>query len=304
MSRHTLLGLLSILFWSTTVGFSRSLTEVLGTFTTGAAIYLLAGGLGCAWSIWRGRSMRGLFKAPRPYLIWCGLLFVTYLCSLYLAIGASTNRAQVLAVGLINYLWPGLSLAFSVPILKKRARPYLPAGVLIGLAGIWLAVSNGGQADWQSLLSIQSLLPLSLALVAAITWALYTNLSRYFGGEGEHGSVPLFLLASGLLLGAFRLIHPEDSIWSWSAGLRIFFMALFPGWLAYSFWDHAVRRGNLILVATLSYLTPLFSTLISVLVLDVKTGPSLWLAALLVIVGAWISNTAIEEQAPSKAGAA
>ena len=36
---YTALGFLAILFWSTTIAFSRSLTEQLGVMTTAAAIF-------------------------------------------------------------------------------------------------------------------------------------------------------------------------------------------------------------------------------------------------------------------------
>ena len=41
---YTLLGILAILFWSTTIAFSRTLSEQLGPLTAGASIYLLAAG--------------------------------------------------------------------------------------------------------------------------------------------------------------------------------------------------------------------------------------------------------------------
>ena len=38
-----LMGILSIAVWSSVIAFSRSLTEALGTFTSGASIYLAGG---------------------------------------------------------------------------------------------------------------------------------------------------------------------------------------------------------------------------------------------------------------------
>ena len=40
----TLLGFVAIALWSTTIAFSRSLTEQLGPITAAAAMFLLAGG--------------------------------------------------------------------------------------------------------------------------------------------------------------------------------------------------------------------------------------------------------------------
>ena len=294
--RYSLLGLVAILLWSTTIAFSRSLTEQLGTLTAAFWIYTLAGLLGMLMAILQpGGSWRKMFSLPRSYLWGCGALFVIYIAALYLAVGSASNRTQVIAVGLLNYLWPGLSLAFSVPILKRKASPWLAAGIVLALAGVWLATTAGSSDSDNALafISAGSLLPYSLALLAAASWGLYSNLSRRWGGEEEGGAVPLFLLASGLLLGILRLASPETSTWSTSALLELGYMALLPGMLAYVLWDVAVRKGNLILVASLSYLTPLLSTLFTILVLGVQPGPGLWIGALMVVAGALVCKQSI-----------
>lgn len=292
--RYSALGLVAILLWSTTIAFSRSLTEQLGTLTAAFWIYSMAGVIGLIIAgLQSSNSLRKMLRLPRLYLWGCGALFVIYIAALYLAVGSATDRSQVVAVGLLNYLWPGLSLVFSVPILKRKASPWLAAGIILALSGVWLATTAGPGDSPQTLLSTGSLLPYSLALLAAVSWALYSNLSRRWGGEEEGGAVPLFLLASGLLLGALRLASPETSSWSPRSLVELAYMALLPGMLAYVLWDLAVRKGSLVLVASLSYLTPLLSTLFSTLVLGVESGPNLWSGALLVAVGAIICKQSI-----------
>jgi drug/metabolite transporter (DMT)-like permease len=292
--RYSIFGLVAILLWSTTIAFSRTLTEQLGTLTAAFWIYSLAGVLGLAVSgLQPGQSVGKMLRLPRLYLWGCGALFVIYIAALYLAVGSATNRTQVVAVGLLNYLWPGLSLVFSIPILKRKASPWLIAGIALALAGVWLASSDGSTSDLQAFINEGSLLPYGLALLAAVSWGLYSNLSRRWGGEDEGGAVPLFLLASGLLLGVLRLAVPEATTWSARSLLELGYMALLPGMLAYVLWDVAVRKGNLVLVASLSYLTPLLSTMFSIVVLGVKAGPSLWAGALLVVVGALICKKSI-----------
>ena len=107
--------------------------------------------------------------------------------------------------------------------------------------------------------------------------------------------MPLFLLASGVVLGMFRLFIPEQSDWTIRAGIELVYMALFPAMLAYVLWDIAVRNGEIILIASLSYLTPLLSTLVSALVLQVRPGIGLWFGALLVMGGALLSKISIRE---------
>lgn len=292
--RNTLLGLVAILFWSTTIAFSRSLTEQLGTFTAAALIYIFAGLFGLVLEHVQFGGLQKLARVPRSYLLVCGGLFVLYMTALYLAVGLAATRIQVIIVGLINYLWPALSLIFSVPLLRRRASALLPVGILLALAGTWLATTS----DLNTIELMQdrgSLVPYGMALVAAVAWALYSNLGRRMGEENESGAVPLFLLASGLLLGGIRLFVTETSHWTPAAVAELAYMALFPGMLAYILWDIAVRKGEIILVTSLSYLTPLLSTLVSALVLNIRPGAAVWLAAGLVIAGALVCRQSISD---------
>jgi drug/metabolite transporter (DMT)-like permease len=72
-------------------------------------------------------------------------------------------------------------------------------------------------------------------------------------------------------------------------------MAVFPTIIAYVFWDNAMRRGNMILVTSLSYLTPLLSIIISSVYLGVEAGAYLWVGCLLVIAGSLTCKMSVEE---------
>lgn len=295
MNRGTLIGTLAILIWSTNVAFSRRLIEDLGILSSGALSFILGGLIAILYLWFKKGSLRGLVQQSRPYLLWGGTLFVVNNVSLNCAIGLAASRPQVIAVGLLNYLWPALSLLFSVPILKKRARFYLPLGVIIALAGVWLAATNGDTSVLLEIFKSQgSVGAYLLAFLAAVTWGIYSNVSRKWGDDSELGSVPLFILISGLCMAVLRLFIPETTHWSVLAGLNLVYMTLFPTMLAYVFWDIGMRRGNTITVMALSYLIPLLSMIVSVVVLHIPPSPSLWLAAILVVGGALICRSAIK----------
>ncbi len=298
---NTFLGFVAIVFWSTSIAFSRSLVEQLGPMTAASCIFLLSGVLGCSFLAVRGWTPRKLLRLPALYLLGCGALFVFYELCLYLAIGLAASRDQVLVVGIINYLWPGLTLVFSLPILRKRAGPFLVPGAVVGFAGVFLAMVQGGAVSWSAFAAglRGSYVPYILAFFAAIAWALYSNLARRWGGEAEGGAVPAFLLASGIVLIALRPAFSEQPHWAARPIAELLFIALVPSLTAYIFWDAAMRRGNIVLVASFSYLTPLLSTVVSCLYLHVTPGPALWAACVLVIGGALICRYSIREPAPT-----
>jgi drug/metabolite transporter (DMT)-like permease len=291
----TVQGVFALLFWSSTIAFSRSLAEKLGTLTSASYIFLLAGALSCTY-LMISRRFQAIVRAPPAYLFGCGALFIVYMASLYVAIGTATNRLQVLEVGLVNYLWPSLTLAFAVPILGRKARATLIPGCLLGFGGVLLASAQSGES-WEALVGNlgTNWSPYMLAFVAAVCWALYSNLTRRWAGEAESGAVPLFLLASGLALAGLRLLLAERTQWTTQSVIELAYMAVFPSIIGYALWDTAMRRGNMILVASLSYLTPLLSIIIGSLYLGVGTGWYLWVGCLLVIAGSFTCKLSVEE---------
>jgi drug/metabolite transporter (DMT)-like permease len=297
---HTALGIAAILLWSSTMAVSRSLTEQLGPTTAGAAIYLVSGVIGCAYLLARGK-LSAVRTLPARYLFGCGGLMVVYMALIYMAVGLAPMRRHVIGVGIINYLWPGLTLILSVPLLKKRAGPLLVPGAVVAFVGVVLAGSGGSLSPAGLLRGLGgSRLPYLLALGAAVCWALYSNLSRRWAGSHEGGAVPVFLLAAGALLALMRLFFDEQPQWSARAFYELAYMSLLPALLAYAFWDASMRRGNLVLVASLAYFTPVLSTAISSLYLHVAPGPSLWLACGLVVVGAVVCRLSVKDPGPER----
>ena len=292
---NTIFGILAILFWGTTIAFSRSLTEQLGPLTAASWIYMLSGIWGCIYLINKPGRIKKIFQLPILYLIGCGTLFILYMVCLYLAVGLAFSREQVIEVSIINYLWPGLTLIFSLPILHKKGKIILIPGIIIAFAGFYLATVNSGMFSWEVFKgNFQvSYLPYLLAFMAAITWGLYSNLVRRWAGHTEVGAVPFFLLATGLVLTTIRFVFPEESYWTPQVIVELLYMSVFPTFLAYTFWDRAMRKGKIILVVSLSYFTPLLSIVISSLYLQVAVKANLWIACGLVIAGAVICRFSI-----------
>jgi len=294
-NRSTIQGIFAILFWGSTIAFSRSLAEKLGTLTAASSIFLIAGGISCTYLVVSHR-FQAILRVSRSYLYGCGALFIIYMTCFYVAMGTAATRLQVLEVGLVNYMWPSLTLVMAIPILRRRARPTLIPGCLLAFGGVLLAATQAGESWGVFFANLEAnLLPYLLASVAAICWALYSNLLRLWTREVENGAVPLFLLASGLVLGGLRLLLPERTQWIGLPVLEIAYMALFPSLVAYVFWDAAMRKGNMILVASLSYLTPLLSIIIGSIYLGVETRSFLWAGCLLVIVGSLVCRLSMDE---------
>lgn len=203
---------------------------------------------------------------------------------------------QVLEVGLVNYLWPSLTLVMAVPILNVRARASLILGCPLAFFGVLLATLGTGESWEVFIVNVgTNMVPYLLALVAAVCWAIYSNLLRRWTSEAKGGAVPLFLLASGLVLVGLRFMFPEATHWTIQSIIELAYMAVFPTILAYTFWETAMRKGDMILVVSLSYLTPLLSLLIGSVYLHVGIGFYLLAGCLLVIGGSIICKLSVQQ---------
>jgi drug/metabolite transporter (DMT)-like permease len=300
-SRATVLGVVAIVLWSSSVAFIRTVSEELGPFSTVAFAYLLAGAASLAATASTEGGLRPLLRLPARYLWGCGALFVAYSACYCLAVGLAADREQVLEVALVNYLWPSLTLLLALPLQGHRARWFLAPGMLAASAGVVLATAQRGDLSlvglWDN--AATHAWPYGLALLGAVAWALYSNLARRWGGRT--GGVPLFLVASGLVVLPLRFVFGESSTWGPRVVGELVYMAVFVTFLAYVFWDHAMRRGNIVLVAALSYFTPLLSTFFSAAYLGVVPGPTIWLACVLVIGGALTCRAAVIEDGTIRA---
>jgi len=295
----TLLGIAAIVMWGSLIGVARSVIEQVGVLWSAAAVSLIGGGLGLVVARVRTGRRPGPATWSARYLVGCGLLFVVYNAALYLAIRLAADRTQTVEVGLVNYLWPALTVALGVPILRHKAGPGLLPGLVIATVGIYLGMTAGRDISLQTI--GRNLLagpwPYVLGLLAAISWALYSNLARRWAGNTREGGVPIFLLTTGVILiaAAAAFEPPPRHIWTARAAAELLYLAVFPTLLAYVFWDTAMRRGNIILVASVSFFTPLISTLMSCFYLHVPMGLQLAAACGLVIAGAVVCKYSVTE---------
>lgn len=293
-ARATALGFAAIVLWSTTVAVFRSLSEQLDVFSAGALAYLSAGAIGCGVLAARGRLVPLLRESSVRYLLGCGFLMTAHTLLLFSAIGFAETRAQVVVATVANYLWPALTLLFSVFFLGFKARRVgLVVGTIVGVGGVALAVLADAGGFQLRLFTGSSGVTACLAAGGAVCWALYSIVGRRWGSGSGDGAMAVFLLVAGIVLLCARFLHGEHSQVTGRALLEAGYTIVFPTLLAYVCWDIAARRGNLALIAAGSYLTPLFSIGVTWCYLDVPIAPMQWLGAGVVVAGAVVSNLSV-----------
>jgi drug/metabolite transporter (DMT)-like permease len=92
-----------------------------------------------------------------------------------------------------------------------------------------------------------------------------------------------------------RFVAHENSTWTLRACLEALALGAVTA-VGYGLWDLAMRKGDLLLVASCSYFTPLLSVVVSCLYLHVAPGGRLWWGCLLLIGGTLVTWRSIREK--------
>lgn len=298
-------GLAALAIWSTTAAFSRSMSESLGAMTAGSMVFLIGGGLSLLIALLRGQSPAAMLRLDRRYLLGCGAMFVAYMLCLYPAIAITLvrPRAVALVVFLLNYLWPTLMVAFSVPILGCKARlGMLIVGCALSVTGTAVAMlsqsagdrASGAAAPTDILAGIDktSMIAFALGGCAGVLWALYSNCARRWNNS-DQGAVPLFMLASSAAMGLSLLVFPEQTLWKQQAVAEMVGLAIGSMAIAYVLWEAGVRRGNHRLLGLTSYFLPVASMGVAALYLRILPSAGLWIGCGLVVVGAIVCKKSL-----------
>ncbi|HGE8334709.1 TPA: aromatic amino acid DMT transporter YddG [Serratia marcescens] len=282
-TRATLFGLLAIVLWSSVVGLIRSVSEGLGPIGGAAMIYSVSAMfLLVALGVPKWRSF------PRPYLIVGSLLFVSYEICLSLSLGYANTRLQAIEVGMINYLWPCFTVLMALALNGQKAKWWLLPGLLLSLFGIgWIMSGEGGWSPAQMLANVRSN-PLSygLAFSGAVIWALYCNLTKKIA-QGSNGVV-LFIVLTALALWLKYAFSAESGMhFSLGVTLTLLCAGVAMG-AGYAAWNVGILHGNMTLLATVSYFTPVLSAVFAALVLHTSLTANFWQGVAMVTLGSLI----------------
>jgi drug/metabolite transporter (DMT)-like permease len=290
----TACGLVAILLWSTASGLIRSVSEIFGPLGGAALIYSL-GAIMLVMFLGRPR----LRSTSSFYLIIGTALFVAYEVCLSLALGYASNSNQAIELGVVNYLWPCLTVLLAIVMNGQKARWIIVPGTALALFGIVWVVSGNGLSLPAIIANVASNpLSYSLALACAITFALYCNVTRrYAGGQSLVGL--FFIVTAALLWIKYGFSSEVLPAFTLGGGLQLLAagVAMAGG---YALWNIGIIRGNLTLLATASYSAPVLSSAFAAVWLGASLTLQFWQGAVLVTVGSLICWLATRERSASQ----
>lgn len=287
--KASILGIIAILIWSCFTALIRTLTESFGVIAGAALIYTIGAITLCIYN----KGVPNIRKFPKSYLLGCGILFVIYEILLSMAVGLASSRQQSIEVSLINYLWPCLIVFLSLFINKQKVSLLFWPGIALSFLGVaWSISGESGFNIYNLINNIKTdPIPYLLAFIAAFLWGLYCNLSKRFN-NGNNG-VPLFFIAIAVVLWIKFLLGSEKiGQVNFSAIVELLLVGTFIA-VAYAFWEIGIQKGNMLLLAILSYFTPIASVLFSAIWLETPLTISFWYGVIMVTIGSllcWLAT--------------
>ncbi|POA51819.1 MULTISPECIES: aromatic amino acid exporter YddG [unclassified Pseudomonas] len=282
----TAIGVVAVFLWSC-LALLTTLTAGIPPFELLALSFAVAFLASLVILGLRGPS--GFAGWRQPWQVWAtGFLGIFAYHALYFF---ALKAAPPAEASLIAYLWPLLivllaSFAGGQPLHRRQV-----LGALLGLAGTAFIMQQRSQVS----IAAMPFAGYAAALLCALVWSSYSVINRRFSNVPSSiiGGICGLVAIAGLLchLSFETTIQPDAHQWAAIIGL-----GLGPVGLAFFAWDHATKHGNLASLGALSYLAPLFSTLLLIIVGQTHAKPILLIPALLIIAGAVIATSV--ERAP------
>lgn len=294
LTKGTFIGLTAIVLWSAIVALIKEVSNSFGAIGGSALIYTVAFLfliLSVGWV--------PLKRFPKNYLLLGGFLMVSYEICLALSIGYSQNAKQAIEIGMVNYLWPSFTMVATVVFHTKKANFLIVPGIICSMIGIMWVLGGDEGIDISQVISNIKDNPLSygLAFIGAILWAAYCVVTIKFA-KGINGITLFFMLVAIVLWIKFFLLgnHISELNFNLKSIIYLILAAISMGF-GYAAWNIGIMKGNVTILTGASYFIPVFSSVLSSIILATVLGLSFWQGALLVCVGSvlcWLSTKSIK----------
>ena len=282
-SHYTLVGCLAPICWGMSVPFVRLVAEHIGqplgmVFLCGLASLILLAIYG----------VPPVYRMSKSFLVLgvgCAMLCEVCFC---FALAFSNGGAQTAEVGMVNYLWPCLTMLFACLFNGQKAKWWIVFGFVFAVVGIMTVLSGDAGLDIGAMLEHMKENPVSyaFALGAAVSWAAYSSITRAMS-RGANPVVLIFWANTAFffvlwLCGAGEPVHVDRE------GVIVVCVAAVVMGLAYALWTVGVMKGSMTVMAVVSYFTPVLSCVFCWMFLGADLSLNFWKGVGLVVAGSLI----------------
>ena len=281
----TFIGVLAIAMWAA-LALLSVLTESLSPFLLLALCFFISGLLVL---IKRACNREPLLSLPAltkmQWLVGVGGLFGFHFFY-FMAI----RHAPPIQVSLVCYLWP---LLLALYVSAKGNRWLTLLGASLGFMGAGVVITDGALFNVANSFASNDAVGYGYALVAALIWSSYS----WYMGKSNNNVEDIGWMSMAVAILAFichLLLEPSSlSTLTQLDGitlLAILLLGLGPVGGAFYLWDIGMKFGKQSWLASLSFATPVLSTMLLALFGIGTLSINVLIALALIMVGAGICN--------------
>lgn len=270
-------------FWGSTYLAIRLSIETLPPFLMAGTRFMTAGGILFAWAIFNGQKLRpALSQWPTAFIVGALLL----LCGNGGVTWAEKYIASSLAALLVatEPLWV---VMLNWGLTHRRPNGKVLLGVLIGLAGVTLLVSDGlGQGTHGFRMN---LIGAGVVVLAGFAWAsgsvylsrhpIRTVTSMASGMQMIAGGSLLLLLA--LVAGDFKRLNLANA--SWVSISAFAYLTLFGSLISFTAYSWLLNNVTTARASTYAYVNPVVAVLLGWLIANEPLTAKMMLAAAIIV---------------------
>ena len=280
IQKGNIAGIIAILLWATLALFTV-FTQKIPPFQLTFMAFSVAFMIGLGLWIKEGKGI--MIHLRLPWKVW--LVGIYGLFGYHFFYFLALKSAPALEANLINYLWPLLIVLLSSFLPNEKLRWFHIVGALLGFMGALVLLGFGKEIVFAS----QYAHGYMYALLCAFIWSSYSVLSRYFGAVPTL-SVGGFCGASALLSLCAHVVFEQTYMPTFEECIAAIGLGLGPVGVAFFVWDYGMKQGDIKLIGSLSYATPLLSTLMLVLFGRSAPNSAIWIACALIVLGSILSS--------------
>lgn len=281
----TAIGVLAIALWAA-LALLSVLTETIPPFLLLAMCFFISGVLVLLKRAWYREPL--LTLPTLSAIQWC--VGVGGLFGFHFFYFMAIRHAPAIQVSLVCYLWP-LLLALYVALPGQRLLTLF--GAILGFIGAGVVITDGALLDVANSFASTDAIGYGYAMVAALIWSSY---SWFMGRSNNHVedigwmSFVVAILAivchSVLENNTLAILGNIDSV----TLIAILLLGLGPVGGAFYLWDIGMKFGKKTWLASLSFTTPVLSTILLAVFGIGSLSINVFISLALILAGAGLCN--------------
>ncbi|MGB9802460.1 DMT family transporter [Desulfofundulus sp.] len=288
-SPHLLL-VLSTMFWGANAVVGKLLSNQLPPFTLNALRWVVAAAILVPLA-WRreGETLRYYWRSQWRLL---AVMAVTGVLGFNALVYLGVHYTSAINAALINSSAPIMIALLSFLFSGERLSGRQVLGMLAALAGVIWILSKG---DLSLILSLHFNYGDLIILVAILLWSIYSlavrRVVKYMSNLAATTISSLLGLVFLVPISLWEIKSKNPVHIGWETLAGALYLGVFCSVLAFLWWNYGVARLGPAGAAVFMYLTPLFTVLLSFIILGEVIEASQVTGGLLVMLGVYLTSS-------------